>query len=111
MVLDVVTRDRCDHFVLRLVVVPTVNLSLVVVPTVVGDAKSYARVDFHVEATSTFKVVEPKLTIEAEGPSSVLVGNQAVFNLKIKNPGSGKTTNIRMKAFLPGGLIAIAAGT
>jgi Domain of unknown function DUF11 len=87
------------------------RISLYLVPTAVGDAKSHARVDFHVASTSSFKVVEPKLKIAVEGSDKVLVGNQAVFNVSIKNPGSGHATGVRMKAFLPDGLEAVAAGT
>lgn len=87
------------------------RISLYLVPTAVGNAMSAARVDFHAAAASMFKVVQPKLKIEAEGPKTVLVGNQAVFNVVVKNPGSGKTTNCRMKAFLPKELEPVAAGT
>ena len=87
------------------------RISLFLVPSAVGDAKSHARVDFHMASTSTFKVVEPKLKLVAEGPKTALVGNQAVFNTTIKNPGSGKATRVRMKAFLPKGLEATAKGT
>lgn len=86
------------------------RISLYLIPTAVGNAKSHARVDFHVASTSSFKVVEPKLKIAAEGSEKVLVGNQAVFNVIVKNPGSGRTTGVRMKAFLPDALEAIAAG-
>lgn len=87
------------------------RISLHLVPTKVGNATSHARVDFHVEATSAFRVVEPKLKITADGPESVLVGNQAIFNVTVSNPGSGKTTNVEMKAFLPKGLQAVAKST
>ncbi|MCH8829705.1 MAG: DUF11 domain-containing protein [Planctomycetes bacterium] len=86
------------------------RISLLMIPLAVGDAQSHARVDFHVTATAKFRVVEPMLKITAEGPDHVLVGNQAVFAVTIENPGSGKTTNVRMKAFLPKGLQAIAQG-
>jgi hypothetical protein len=87
------------------------RISLYLVPTAVGNAKSHARVDFHVAAASNFKVVEPKLKIDVDGSTKVLVGNQAVFNTTIKNPGSGRATGVRMKAFLPDGLEALAGGT
>lgn len=87
------------------------RISLYLIPTTVGNMTSHARVDFHAVAKSTLKVVEPKIAVVAEGPDKVLVGNQAVFNVTIKNPGTGKATNVRMKAFLPKALQAIAAGT
>eukprot|EP00913_Durusdinium_trenchii_P013345 g12526.t1 len=87
------------------------RITLHLVPTRVGNAKSHARVDFHVEATSNFRVVQPKLKITADGPESVLVGNTAIFNVTVSNPGSGKTTNVEMKAFLPKGLQAVAKST
>ncbi|MFQ5731697.1 MAG: hypothetical protein ACE5KM_07065 [Planctomycetaceae bacterium] len=87
------------------------RISLYLIPSAVGDAESHARVDFHLSSTATFKVVEPKLQIVAEGPKTALVGNQAVFNTTITNPGSGKATRVRMKAFLPKGLEATAKGS
>lgn len=98
-------------FVKKLAPQEEARISLFLIPTAVGDAQSHARVDFHLASASIFKVVEPKLKLTAEGPKKVLVGNQAVFNTTITNPGSGKATRVRMKAFLPKGLEATAKGT
>lgn len=87
------------------------RITLFLVPLKVGEAQSHARVDFHVASTASFRVVQPKLKIAVDGSKQVLVGNQAIFNTTITNPGSGKTTNIRMKAYLPKGLEAVAKGT
>ena len=67
--------------------------------------------DFHVSVTANFRVVEPKLKIIAEGPTSVLDGDQAIFSITVQNPGSGRTTNVRVKAFLPEELQAIIKST
>ena len=87
------------------------RITLSLIPAAVGDAQCHARVDYHVVANAKFRVVEPKLKITAKGPENVLVGNEAIFSVTIENPGSGKTTNVRMKAFLPKGFRPVAKGT
>jgi len=109
--LPTIEKPRMIWIVKKLEPQEEARISLFLVPTAVGNAKSHARVDFHVASASSFKVVQPKLKIAVEGPGKVLVGNQAAFNIIIKNPGTGRTTGVRMKAFLPEGLEAVAAGT
>ena len=87
------------------------RIVLFLIPSAIGKAQSLARVDFHVTATSDFRVVEPKLKIAVQGPKSVLVGNQAIFTVMVRNPGSGKTENIKLKALFPKELQAVTRGT
>jgi len=87
------------------------RISLILIPSKVGDAQSRALVDFRTSATAKFKVVQPKLHIVSEGPKEALVGGQAIFNITVQNPGSGKTKNTSLKVFLPKGLTPIARST
>lgn len=84
------------------------RISLQLVPGRVGNAQSHARVNFSTVSAANFRVVEPKLELIAEGPKKVIVGNQAVFTITVRNPGSGKTRNTIVKAELPEGLLRIA---
>ena len=78
-----------------------VRIKLRLVPEQVGPAESHARVNFSTSSMASFRVVEPKLELIAEAPQQVIVGNQAVFHLTVRNPGSGKTTGAAVKIELP----------
>ena len=83
------------------------RIALRLIPTKVGDFQSHARVHFNTASLADFKVVEPKLAMEIEAPASAIVGNQAILNVTVKNPGSGKTTNAAIKIELPPQLVGV----
>ena len=72
----------------------------------VGQAQSRARVHFSTGSSATFRVVEPKLEIEAETPAEAIVGNQAILNVTVRNPGTGRATNAILNVELPKELVA-----
>ena len=77
-------------------------------PTRVGNMQGQARVTFNTSSSTGFHVVEPKLKIGVEGPETAIVGTQAIFNVTVSNPGSGKAENVALNVKLPKGLIRAA---
>ena len=85
-----------------------VRIQIRLKPRQVGDARTHARVTFSTTSSTNFQVVEPMLQVEAEGPDMAIVGNQAVFNVTVSNPGSGKAENVNLDVLLPEGLVRTA---
>lgn len=73
-------------------------------PQVAGDATSNAKVTFSTEASANFRVVEPKLEIDVQGSEGVIVGDQAILVVVVKNPGTGPATNTVLTSKFPKGL-------
>ncbi|HUG93435.1 MAG TPA: CARDB domain-containing protein, partial [Planctomycetaceae bacterium] len=82
------------------------RITLRLVPNKVGPAQSQARVHFSAASSAAFRVVEPKLRIEAEAPQEAIVGNQAILNVTVRNPGTGRATNVMLSVELPKELVA-----
>ena len=80
------------------------RISLRLIPDTVGDAHSYARINFSLPASARFRVVEPKLKLIAEAMETVIVGDQVVFTLTVQNSGTGKASNVSVVAKLENGL-------
>lgn len=77
------------------------RISLRLLPRRVGDARTNAHLTFSTSTSSRFQVVEPKLQLAVEAPESTVVGNQAIFNVTVQNPGTGPTKNAVIKVQLP----------
>ena len=84
------------------------RIALRLKPVLAGEAHSMARVTFSTSSSTKFRVVEPQLKIVAEGPESVILGNQAIFNVVVENPGSAPATNTILTITMPEGLIPVA---
>lgn len=82
-----------------------VRIALRLVPEKVGVAQSHARVTFGTSSLADFRVVEPKLQLDVEAPETVIVGNQAIFSITVRNPGSGRASNVKVDIELPPQLI------
>ncbi len=87
------------------------RIALRLKPVVAGEALSQARVTFSTFSSTKFRVVEPLLKMVAEGPDSVILGNQAVFNVTVENPGTAATTNTILNVTMSDGLAPLAKST
>ncbi len=87
------------------------RIALRLKPIVAGEAHSLARVTFSTSSSTKFRVVEPQLKLTADGPESVILGNQAVFNVVVENPGSAPATNTILNVTLSEGLVPVAKST
>ncbi|WP_166819764.1 COG1361 family protein [Thalassoroseus pseudoceratinae] len=88
-----------------------VRIALRLKPVKAGPAESHARVTYSTTANTKFEVIEPKLTLAADGSETVVIGNQAIMNIVIENPGTGPTTNTLLKVAYSEGLRPLAKGT
>ncbi|MCA9071019.1 MAG: DUF11 domain-containing protein, partial [Planctomycetaceae bacterium] len=87
------------------------RIALRLKPVVAGEAHSHARVTFSTSSSTKFRVVEPIIKLVADGPESVILGNQAVFNVVVDNPGTAPAMNTILKIVLPEGLVPVAKST
>ncbi len=83
-----------------------IKLSLILNST--GPAFSDARITYSTSTSTAFSVVEPKLEITAEGPESIIVGDQLFFHVTVTNPGTGPTENTSLKVLFPNGIERVA---
>ena len=88
-----------------------VRIALRLKPVKAGTAESHARVTYSTTANTKFEVIEPKLTLAADGSETVVIGNQAIMNVGIENPGTGPTTNTLLKVAYSEGLRPLAKGS
>ncbi len=88
-----------------------VRIALRLKPIKAGAAESHARVTYSTTANTKFEVIEPKLTLAADGSETVVIGNQAIMNVVIENPGTGPTTNTLLKVEYSEGLRPLAKGS
>ena len=84
------------------------RIALVLKPQLSGEAHSLASVTFSTSSSTKFRVVEPMLKLVADGPESVILGNQVVFNVVVENPGTAPATNTILNIELPKGLVPVA---
>lgn len=57
--------------------------------------------DFQDIAGKTITIDKSILTVESSGPNETVVGEEATYTTKIKNTGTEKTENLRLRAVLP----------
>lgn len=79
-------------------------MSIRMFPTQQGEVTTTAFVTFTAAASGLFRVTEPLLAVDVEGPAKVLVGDPASQIIRISNPGTGIATNITLEALVPQGL-------
>lgn len=84
------------------------RIALRLKPVLAGEAHSHARVTFSTSSSTKFRVVEPQLKLTADGPESVILGNQAIFNVVVENPGTAPANNTILNLSLPEGLVPVA---
>jgi uncharacterized repeat protein (TIGR01451 family) len=80
------------------------SLQMKLLPEHKGDVAPQAWVTFTGSSVLHIKVREPKLTITAQGPRKVLVGETATFILAVSNPGDGVAEQVKIHAALSEGL-------
>ncbi len=74
------------------------------IPTLRGDLKTSALVQFSSTAATTFAVQEPLLEVVLKGPKQVQVGDPASQIIQVSNPGTGTARNVEIKTLIPDGL-------
>jgi uncharacterized repeat protein (TIGR01451 family) len=69
-----------------------------------GTMGCQAWVTFTGSTANRIKVIEPKLTLKAQAPDKVQVGDGATFVLTVTNPGDGPAEQVKLHASLSEGL-------
>jgi uncharacterized repeat protein (TIGR01451 family) len=72
--------------------------------TAVGEMNSCAMATFEVNACLRTIVTQPHLILKKTGPSTVAMGEKAVFQLELMNDGNGPATGVVLYDCLPEGL-------
>ena len=84
----------------------TVTMDLL--PLKEGEIGSIAQVSFQAQASARTVSTKPGLVVEHSGPEKVLKGEDVIFNITLRNPGSGVTTGIVIEEDVPEGLVHLA---
>jgi len=84
-------------------------ISLELMPQSEGEIGSVAHVSFQAQASVRTICTKPELAVEHSVQPKVLIGENAVFEIVISNPGSGAATGVTLEEDVPEGL-AHAAG-
>ncbi len=69
-----------------------------------GDLTAAATVTFSAASGLRTQIIRPKLALTVTGPEGVQVGDQAEFQIKVANVGTGPATNVVLHDNLPPGL-------
>ena len=80
------------------------NLQMKLLAEQKGDVSPQAWVTFTGSSVMRIRIREPKLTIKAQAPQSVLVGETATIVLAVSNPGDGAAEGVKIHAVLTEGL-------
>jgi len=80
------------------------RLDMQLLPEIRGDLSCQATVTLTGSTIARVRVREPKLTIKAQAPPKVLLGDVTTITLIVNNPGDGQADHVRVKAMLPEGL-------
>jgi uncharacterized repeat protein (TIGR01451 family) len=80
------------------------NLQLKMIADGKGAGRCQAWVTFTGSSVLSYKAVEPKLTLKAQAPEKVMVGDAATFVLTVTNPGDGAAEQVKIHAELSEGL-------
>ena len=82
----------------------TKTVRMVMIPRGQGSVELSAFVRLTGASTSTVAVLEPKLSLEMDGPASVEVGQLVNYTANVTNPGTGQARNVVIQAVIPDGL-------
>jgi uncharacterized repeat protein (TIGR01451 family) len=80
------------------------TIQIHLIPTSRGDLTTSATVHFAAAAQAAFRVQEPLLEVELQGPKEVQLGDPASQIIQVSNPGTGTARNVEIKALIPEGL-------
>lgn len=78
------------------------RLEMKLVPESKGDLACKAFVTFTGSAVARMQVRDPKLSIKASGPEKTQLGDTAIVNLTVANPGDGTAEHVKVRVTLPG---------
>ena len=82
----------------------TLQITTELVPTQAGELGSVAEVSLAAVAACRTRSTQPKLVIEHSAPPQVLVGQQIVMNITVRNDGDGPAENVVIRDVVPDGL-------
>jgi uncharacterized repeat protein (TIGR01451 family) len=80
------------------------SVEMQLMPLAEGEIGSVATVHFGASATARTIATRPQLVVEASGPQSVLIGEQAVLQITVSNPGTGVASGVVLEERIPPGL-------
>jgi uncharacterized repeat protein (TIGR01451 family) len=69
-----------------------------------GELKTKATVSYATTCGSVTRFTRPKLSVSITGPESVMIGDTAVFQIRLANSGSGPIHKLVLRDRLPAGL-------
>lgn len=69
-----------------------------------GEIKSKATASFSLTSDLSTRATQAKLSVIKKGPESIVVGDKAVFEIRVTNSGSGPASNVVIRDNLPPGL-------
>ncbi len=72
-------------------------------PVAQGEIGSVARMSFQAAATAKTVCTKPVLQITQRGPEKVLIGQNAQFQINVKNTGDGRAMNVSIQEIVPEG--------
>jgi uncharacterized repeat protein (TIGR01451 family) len=73
-------------------------------PTAEGDIRSRATVSFATSVEAKTKVTRPRVAVSVTGPETSRAGEDAVFQIKVSNSGTGPAQQMVLQAVLSDGL-------
>lgn len=101
------TRQEGDRLEWDLATLPpgeTVQITTELIPTQPGELGSVAEVSLAAVAACRTRCTQPKLVIEHSAPPQILVGQQVVMNITVRNDGDGPAENVTIRETVPSGL-------
>lgn len=84
------------------------TITIDLMPLKEGEIGSVAQLSFQTQASVRTISTKPGLVVEHDGPEKVLKGEDVIFNITLRNPGSGVTTGIVIEEDVPEGLAHLA---
>jgi uncharacterized repeat protein (TIGR01451 family) len=79
-------------------------IEIAMIPSKRGELATSANVRFTETAQALFRVEEPQLKLQIQGPHEVLVGEPASQIVTVSNPGTGVAHDVVVEAAIPDGL-------
>ncbi|MGL6194962.1 MAG: hypothetical protein ACRC2T_09095 [Thermoguttaceae bacterium] len=77
------------------------TIEMELVPLSEGEIGSVASVQFNSEASGKTRVTRAMLTLEALNQPEVLIGQEAILNISISNPGTGTAKGVKIEFKVP----------
>lgn len=76
-------------------------IKLKVIPMEAGEIGSVATVSFESVISATIQVIAPKLSVNIDGPTETLLGENVPYKFTVRNTGDGDAKDVVLRAILP----------